>query len=462
MQLAWIVFILVALCACADFKKTVIIWMACRLLFNAQVALRYAAPAMSLDFGVAILLILLYFVRGNGNGLARDKFYLKPILIATLLSYFFSTIFSIYFVGEGYRVLIKLIVSNFAIIYVFQKVLNNIDDVRLFVMALVIVAIIISVLGIYESTIHDNPYLDYIYFNSPQEGTEGRMYYIPPSIRGNLTIRYGMVRAYSTFGIHISFGCACAFLLGFFLIIIQKRWLKVNKWLMTITIVILITGCVTSNSKTAYLGMMTMLLLLVRPRTLLNIKTILIILSIVIAVIIAYEYVPGYFNNILSLFDEDMAEEGGGSTIATRQRQLDMAMEFFRQNPLFGNGPGSLMILRQIGEGSDILGAEGAHLTILPERGVLGYMIYLFTFVYFFITSKRIIPSFFIFIFLLALFVMEIASGLRDMTLYYSLLIALRRIYQLDNLKVKRKKSQINFESQKEIMQPNMRKIPNI
>lgn len=438
MGLAWFVLLIVAICSFIDYKKTLIVWMACRLLFNPQVALRYAAPAMSLDFAVAILFIALFFIRGESKGLTKDKFYLWPILIATLISYLLSSLFSKSFVGEGFRVLVKLVIMNFAILYVFQRVLCNLHDVRMFVKAMIIVTVIISALGIFESIFQDNPYLDFIYYNSPREGNEGRMYYVPPGISGSLTMRYGLVRAYSTFGIHLAFGSACVFLLGFLLIIRKMRWIEVNRWMLIMAITLAITGCVTSNSKTAYLGMFVMLLLFVRPSQWLSYKAVLMIIAAILVVAVAYQYVPGYFDNIFSLYDKELAEEGGGSSIVLRQRQLAVALEMFQQNPLFGNGPGSLTILRTIGHGNDILGAEGAHLSILPERGLFGYIVYLATFVYFFFTMKEIMPAYKIFVFLFALLIMEIVSGLRDMTLYWSLLIAIRRIYILKSKKYTR------------------------
>lgn len=73
-------------------------------------------------------------------------------------------------------------------------------------------AIIITCLGLFEAILKDNPWLDFVYFNSPHdESTIGRLFYIPPSVGGSLEMRLGMVRAYSTFGIHIAFGTACVF-----------------------------------------------------------------------------------------------------------------------------------------------------------------------------------------------------------------------------------------------------------
>lgn len=435
MLLAWIVFILVAGCAFYDYKKTVIVWMACRLLFNAQVALRYSSPAVSLDFGVAILLILMYFIKGERKGITKGKFYLEPILIATLASYILSTLFSTLLVDEGFRVLIKLLIMNFAILYIFQRVLYNHDDVRLFLNALLIVAIIITSLGFFEFVFHDNPYLDYIYYNSPREGTEGRMYYVPPGIGGTLQMRYNLVRAYSTFGIHIAYGRACVMILGFFLMIKKIGWLYLSRWKLFIIVILCIIGCITSNSKTPLFGIMLILTLFFRPSQLLSGRTLLIFLSLILVIIIAYQIIPAYFNNIISLFDKKVAEDDGGSTVIARQRQLVVALEMFSQNPILGSGPGSLAILRRIGHGSDILGAEGAHLSILPERGLIGYTVYLATFVYFFLTMRKIMPAFKIFIFLLSMFVMEVVSGIGDMTLGWGLIIVMRRIYLLNSRK---------------------------
>lgn len=431
MLFAWVILSVVAVAAVRRFNYTVIIWMACRLLFNAQVALKYSSPAMSLDFGVAVLLLGFYMLRIGGKRRLREPYYLAPILFATLLSYALSSAFSIAFVDEGLRILIKILVLNFASIYLLQKVLTTQRDIRMFITAFAIVSFIIVGLGIFESVFKDNPYLDYVYYNSPQEGTEGRMYYLPPGVGSTFHIRYGLVRAYSTFGIHISFGSACVFILGFLLIMRDQKWLKANEWLIKAATILLVIGAIISNSKTCYVGLFIMLLLVVNPKRLLNFKTVLGFFIAVIAVIVLYNYFPGYFNNVLSLFDGDLADEGGGSTVAVRERQLEVALHMFSEKPLFGYGPGTLNVLKSVGNNSDILGAEGAHLSILPERGFVGYMVYLATFAYFYMTMKKIMPPYKIFIFLLALFIMEIVSGLRDMTLYWSLLIAIRRTYLL-------------------------------
>ncbi|MEE3415798.1 MAG: O-antigen ligase family protein [Prevotella sp.] len=315
---------------------------------------------------------------------------------------------------------------NFALLYVFQRVLYDVKDIRLFLKAMIGVAVLITLLGIYESIFHDNPVLDYVYYNSPQEGTEGRMYYLPPGVGQGFHIRFGMVRAYSFFGIHIAFGCACVFILGLLLFIIKKKFfIGMNKKLFYFAMLLLIIGCITSNSKTSYLGLAVMLLMIFDTKKILNMR---VLFLVGVLFLVFYNFFPNYFDNIYSLFDEEIASEGGGSTIDVRERQFEVALSMFKQNPILGNGPGSISVLKAFGDNSDILGAEGALLTILPERGAIGYAVYLFTFIYFFFTNRKIIPTFELFIFLLSLFAMEVVSGLRDMTLYYCLLLAMRRI----------------------------------
>ena len=60
--LAFAVLILVMVGCLIDFKKTVIIWLSAQLLFNAQIALRYSSPALSLALGINLFLFCYYIM----------------------------------------------------------------------------------------------------------------------------------------------------------------------------------------------------------------------------------------------------------------------------------------------------------------------------------------------------------------------------------------------------------------
>lgn len=216
--LAIAIWAVISVLALNHFKKTVLIWMMVRMLLNAQIAVRYNSPGMSVVIAVDMTLILIYFFRARGRkkrmGLRLEKFPLTGALGITLASFLLSSLFAIVPLSSGLVATLKYFVSNFGIIFVFFKCLNTEEDVKIYVKAGLIVAVMITCLGIFESAFKDNPWLDFVYLHSPiTDETKGRMWYVPPFIRGTLSMRHGMVRSYSFFGIHIAFGTACVFLL---------------------------------------------------------------------------------------------------------------------------------------------------------------------------------------------------------------------------------------------------------
>lgn len=89
-------------------------------------------------------------------------------------------------------------------------------------------------------------------------------------------------------------------------------------------------------------------------------------------------------------------------------------------NPLFGNGMGAISILRKIGNNDLILGAESSFMQILPERGLLGIIGYIVTYIMLFSYGKRFLPFSLCFFFLLSLAIMEFATGILNMAIWVS------------------------------------------
>ena len=255
------------------------------------------------------------------------------------------------------------------------------------------------------------------------------MFYVPPQLGGDLEIRYGMVRARSFFGLHITFGFFCLMYLYLLMVYSEKKWEFItNDKLLKSSIILLVMGIVMGNSKTSYIGLMILFFSIYSVGKIFNPT---VIVSLIIGCLIIVLFFPDYLNNYIGLFDSDIAEEGGGSTIEGRQNQFKVAQAMFEMNPVFGNGPGSVGLLKDHGFG-DILGAESSWMQILPERGLFGAMMYVFTYVYLFIKNKPIWGSKKIFFFLLSLFVMETATGILDIAIWGTILIVVRRATILD------------------------------
>lgn len=431
--LAIVIWLFVSISALFHFKKTVLIWMTMRLLLNAQIAVRYNSPGMSTVIAVDMTLILIYFfkyrTRKRTIGLRQTKFPLTGAFWITLISFLLSSIFAIVPLSNGLVATLKYFISNFGIIFIFFKCLNTEDDVYLYIRTAFRVAIIITCLGLFEAIFKDNPWLDFIYLNSPQdESTYGRLFYVPPFIRGHLEMRFGMVRAYSTFGIHIAFGTGCVFLLYLFMTISKYKFKLFTNYKLNTVILLLIAGALASNSKTPLVGILIMIFAFYNINQIFHPKIILPLITVFVIVCI---YFPHIIENFMTLFDPEKAEEVGGSTVEGRQTQFRIALDMFSMNPLFGNGMGAISILRKIGNNDLILGAESSLMQILPERGILGLIGYIVTYLTLFSYGKRFLPFSLYFFFLLSLAIMEFATGILDMSIWVSAYFCVIRLFQL-------------------------------
>lgn len=432
MILYWIIFLLISFFSIKDWKKMVIIWLPIQMLFNECVCLKYTSPAVSLVLAVDALLLFEYVIIRPHKGLNNSPFLFKTAFVAYLFSYLVSMFFSLVSFSEVLTGTIKYFIQNFIIVFLFQKALNDNEDIKLFFKTSFIIIILIVSLGLYEAVLKDNPILDYVYLHAPIDMIKGKMYYIPPfaSMSGDLQMRYGMVRAYSFFGIHIAFGCTCVLFLYLYLYLFRHSINYINKKQVVIGSILLLLGILLSNSKTPMVGLLFFFFAFFSFKHIFNFKTI-VVLFILICVILIYA--PNYLNNITALFDAGVAEEGGGSNISMRARQLEVALNMFFNNPLFGNGVGSIPMMMNVGNNSDLLGAESSWLKILPERGLIGVASYLILYYQIFHIWKTVMNKRELIFFLCGLMAMETATGFMDFALYGCLLVCIYRYRVLRN-----------------------------
>lgn len=437
--LAIMVWLFFSIFALFDFKKAILIWMTIRLLLNPQIAVRYNSPGMSTVIAVDITIILIYFFKYRTQkekaGLRQTKFPLTGAFWITFISFLLSSIFAIVPFSNGIVATLKYFVSNFGIIFIFFKCLNTKEDVYLYIKTAFVVSIIITCLGLFEAIYKDNPWLDFVCFNSPMdESTKGRLWYTPPFLGNEIQMRLGMVRAYSTFGIHIEFGTACVFLLYLFMTILKYKFELFTSYRLNAVILLLIAGVLASNSKTPLIGILIMIFAFYNINQIFHPK---IILPLVAVVIIVCIFFPHIIENFMTLFDSEKADEVGGSTVEGRQMQFKVALEMFSMNPLFGNGVGAISILKKIGNNDLILGAESSFMQILPERGLLGIFGYIVVYLVLFNYAKRFLPFSLCFFFLLSLAIMEFATGILDMAIWVSVYFCVIRLFQLRNNDIK-------------------------
>lgn len=424
MTLYWVLFGVMLLFSLRNWSKTVIAWLPLQLLFNECVCLKYTSPAVSFVLAVDFLLLFIYFAQRKRLRLNQRPFFFKEVLIAYLVSYLLSMLFSTVSIGEMLTGTIKYFIQNFIILYLFQKAITGYDEIRLFVKTIFVVAVLIVSLGLFESIVGDNPVLDYVFMNAPIDAVEGKMYYIPPflSYTGELAERFGMVRVFSFFSIHIAFGCACVILLFFYAYLYKFNNTLINKFYLVIGITLFLIGVFLCNSKTPIAGLLFFAIGILSFK---DISRGYVVLFIVISVFVLVTYFPDYLKNIIALFNSKVAEEGGGSNVDMRARQFEVGFNLFEKSPLFGNGIGSIAVFMKGGNNADLLGAESSWLKILPERGIVGVIVYL----YLYLTMYRKLLPYMnkkaLVCFLAGLLAMETATGFMNMTIYGSMVIAL-------------------------------------
>lgn len=429
MLIAWIIFIAYTIFALYDIKKATIMWIPAHVLTNPQVALKYTSPAVSLSIAITTMLCVVFLIKFFGykrhRKLNNEEFVLKPVFFLMLFSYAVSYMLTIASLMTAFNLTVRYFLEGFVVLYTFQKCLNDKDDMRLFIKTTVVIVLLITGLGIYEFITLDNPVLDYVYFNSPHNAyTAGRLAYFP----GFHRMRYGLPRCYSFFPLHLRFGAACVFFLLFIGVMYKKSVDVVKKKYVLLCIFLLIIGVFAANSKQGMVGLVVLTFCFFSPRQIINYRFFLFLAFIGI---LWWQY-PSIFNNLFSLFDDELAEEGSGSTIAMRQQQYAVAWEMFKMNPIFGNGPGTLGTLKNMEISFEaIRGAESVFLSLLPERGLIGAFVYIFMYLYLFYVLKDKMSKRVLAFYLLTVFVVEVAGGRKDITLYWGMLIATSRYYQL-------------------------------
>lgn len=430
----WLFFLSYVAYALYDIRKAIILWPLIHLLVNQAEVLWTFTPVLAIREAVSISLLLIFIFKGGYNnkieGLNREAFLLKPVFVMYLISYGLSTLFSEYNNMRSLFFTFKFFLDGFILVFLFQKCLSTSEDVKLFTYGFICVTFIIVSLALSEFLLHRNVWQDYVYRVNklPLEQFLGRTWYIPPEATsaGEFIGRFGLLRCYSTFGIHLGFGSACALMLFYVGSLFKSGYNNINKRLITISLVLLIVGTFLSNSKGPMLLMFVILFLIVKASDVFRPK---IMVACVTGVVVLFTYFPGYITSIMSLTDKELAEEGKGSSVELREKQLEVALNLFSSSPIVGHGPLSLRQLRNTVEGDGILGAESVWLETLPERGLIGVLSFLSFYLVAFFKLRKVIPLYDLIIILCGLGLIETTNGQRDMLLYLPLFIVLYKYY---------------------------------
>lgn len=436
--LALVTFAVVVVCALKNFKRTIIVWVPLSLLFNSQVCVLYKGTPVALTVAANLTLVAIFFIVKRREVLEKsfqENFDLKLFMAFSFFSVVFSSLMSVIPIANSFNKIVKSLLMDYGMIYIFYRCLNSYEDIRLYVKTIIIVCLLITVNGLFESFLHLNFAGDFIYYNSPHyESLMGRSFYVPYSISGVFSSRFGLTRCYSFFGLHIHFGIACSMIFFLLFNVYKNKWVifnddSFNRKLNYIAVALAVIGVVLSNSKTPMLGTLILLFAYYNVKEIVNVKTL--SFGVVLVILVIY-FIPDYLNNFLSLTDEELAEEGGGSTVALRQQQFQSIYKLFAQSPIWGNGINAAVYYSKHVIGfEDILGAESKWFKLLADQGIIGCISYILMFPVCYKFVKGIVPKRECFCLLLSVLLMETTTGAVNYLLWFPVFIVVKRYYQL-------------------------------
>ena len=434
--------IVISIFAVVDWKHTVLAWLPVSMLFNPCVCIRYAPPALTVVLAVNFVLLAVYFLKEMRKSKVRYPFMFRKSFVVYLISYFFSMLFSILPFTTAVTGTIQYFMNTFVVVFLFHKALETQKDISYFVKTALIVFIPIVALGLFEAIFHDNPWLDLVFLSSPNaDFVEGKMYYIPPflSLTGDLGMRYGMVRCYSFFMIHIAFGCACVLYMYMFLYFQRQQLGRcdgIKSVYYSVVVFLCLIGIILCNSKTPFVGVFFFVMSVFPMKQLFSGKSFVLILGLIAIGTIALSYNEGLFDNFIALFNKDKMEEGGGSTTDMRANQFAIAFDMFMNNPLFGNGINTLSTLRK--SNAEIYGAESSWMSISIQQGLLGLVAYLILYKEIYDHMVKSVVKRDTFFYLSGLILMESVTGVMVFSVFAPTLVAIERYSQLRKMKIVR------------------------
>lgn len=363
-----------------DFKKSFLTYSAVSIIFNAAMALKYSPPAISCQLVISLFFVISFYFQRRKYYNNEICFFKIPFILCSL-SLFISSIITLFVIGglSGLTSFIQKSIILYAIIYIFFRVCQSLDDIKYFCKVLIFLFAIIFIYGLYEYLTKTNPILDVIMSYMPIEYAEDKLY-----LSDLENLRDGRSRCQSLFSISILYGIMSV-LFCFFLIYLRSlHIIKIRKITYILLLVFSLFGCYACNSKTPLVA----LPILVIPLLLKN--KILLFLDILICIIlwsspdIALDFI-GNFIDIRAFDVNDSSVEG--SSLYLRLIQLQASIELWLRAPVLGNGLRSTAMFAD--KGYDVFGAESVWFRLMIEQGLLGIISYIYLIKSFIIASLK-------------------------------------------------------------------------
>lgn len=190
-------------------------------------------------------------------------------------------------------------------------------------------------------------------------------------------------RVKALFSNSFNYGFACLLSLIFFYVGYSKKYVNKKTWF--IVIIMCVFGIIAHGSRTNIVTTFIFVFLAVYAQKT-GVNSIKYILGVLVSICLLYTFVP-VINERINLLIETLDPNNNisGSSLDMRDMQLNSVLYYIRNNLLFGCGYRFFYFDMGWGQfysggaiDNDLRGMEGVHLEYLLERGLFGYISYLF------------------------------------------------------------------------------------
>ena len=340
-----------------DFEKTIMIYTPLKLIFHSGIYLIDASFSLNLDLAISFVAIVVYCFYAS-----KYRAYKMPQwMLCSGVIYCIGL-----FIYGGYP---RFAPHTFfyepitAILYIFVlfKVINRKTQLKQLLSGFVVVSLILVLDGIIDVIFGVN------IITSLESILGGERF----DLSDNVISRAEVPRT-TSFMLHsISMGTLSVFLWEVFILLsLEYSTFIKNDWKFKLAILTLPVCMVFSNSRTTILTLLCSLPIFLRQNKLSKDITIFVLVSVVAIGLLYQDYFLWLYK---SLFYESQMDIGG-STTELRERQLEIALYYFFEKPVFGQGID--FDLLKFEEQRDVMGMESVWFGLMFKRGFVGLCTY--------------------------------------------------------------------------------------
>lgn len=351
-----------------DFRKAFLLYVLLKIFLNQNINLINlpGVPLLELELFMNICFCFYFLLFKRKIFYNEEKFPLKVAYILCFVSIIISTIFSTVGFTSAVTRALKDILNNYVFVYIFWRVVREKKDIIFLLKGFSYVFIVLGFYGFYEKFTGMNPLVEYeISLNPAYRVIEWKYSDVG---------RLGMGRIRSAILHAIGFGVYLGIIISFYLFIQRKfknLW-EMHSYLKVLLSFLCITCLFFTNSRSPIIYLLISIFPIFDFKDKRTYQTFFIA---ILGLMLAWNFIEPYSDNLISLYNMSVAEEVGGSSMGMRKIQFAATFDIFSRSPFIGLG---IKVMDKLyGRASGLLGAESVWISLLIERGILGVISYI-------------------------------------------------------------------------------------